>query len=228
MLRFKELIELWRTANSMTQALEESHVMLENTSKMFTASVQSLRKSDSAEVNIDIYAMDQQINQYEQDVRRKVLKHLAITGGTNVIPGLILTSIVIDIERIGDYTKNIKDLASHHPNRLTAGRYDSELIKIETGVGEIYEQILPMLRSSNAEGARRLMEGNWWILRKCDEIVTELIGSPDPEITPNDAVATALYTRYLKRIAAHLMNIASSIFNPFERIGFRAETDEET
>ena len=85
-----------------------------------------------------------------------------------------------------------------------------------------------MLKSSDAKGARQLMEGHWWILRKCDDIVTELIGSTDPDITPTDAVATALYTRYLKRIAAHLMNIASSIFNPFERIGFRAETDEET
>ena len=193
MLRFKELIELWRTANSMTQALEESHVMLENTSKMFTASVRSLRQSDSSEVDIDIYAMDHQINQYEQDVRRKVLKHLAITGGTNMIPGLILTSIVIDIERIGDYTKNIKDLASHHPTRLTAGRYDADLIQIETGVGEVYAQILPMLKSSDAKGARQLMEGHWWILRKCDDIVTELIGSTDPDITPTDAVATALY-----------------------------------
>ena len=38
----------------------------------------------------------------------------------------------------------------------------------------------------------------------------------------------ALYTRYLKRIAAHLINIASSVFNPFERIGFRDDTGEET
>ena len=72
--------------------------MLEITRQMFTVSVQSLRQSDSAEVGVEIYAMDQKINQYEQDVRRNVLKHLAITGGTNIIPGLILTSIVIDIE----------------------------------------------------------------------------------------------------------------------------------
>jgi len=37
----------------------------------------------------------------------------------------------------------------------------------------------------------------------------------------NEAVSTALYVRFLKRISAHLMNIASSIVNPFDRIGFR-------
>ena len=34
-------------------------------------------------------------------------------------------------------------------------------------------------------------------------------------------MATALYIRFLKRISAHLMNIASSVVNPFDRIGFR-------
>ena len=226
MLRFKELIELWRTANSLTQALEESHVMLEETHKMFTASVRSLRQSDTADVDVDVHAMDLKINSYEQDVRRKVLKHLVITGGTNIIPGLILTSIVIDIERIGDYTKNIKDLATGHPARLTCGRYDDDITKIETGLDGIYAKVLPALKSSDARAARTLMESNWWMLKKCDEIVRDLIGSPDPSLNANDAAATAIYTRYLKRIAAHLMNIASSIFNPFERIGFRAEADE--
>ena len=37
------------------------------------------------------------------------------------------------------------------------------------------------------------------------------------------SVAAALYIRYLKRISAHLMNIASSVVNPFERIGFKSE-----
>jgi len=45
-------------------------------------------------------------------------------------------------------------------------------------------------------------------------------------LNPNDAIATALYTRYLKRISAHLINIATSIFNPFERIGFREEAED--
>ena len=87
MLRFKELIELWRTANSLTRAFEKSHLMLETTEQMFTASVQSLRQSDSSDIGVDIYAMDQKINQFEQDVRRKILKHLAITGVQILFPG---------------------------------------------------------------------------------------------------------------------------------------------
>jgi len=223
MFGLKQIIELWKTADSLTQALENSHVMLETTHQMYTESVKSLRRSDSARIDIDIYKMDQTINSYEQRVRRQVMKHMAIAGGTNMIPGLILTSIVIDIERIGDYTKNIKDLAASHPGRLRSGRYDDDISRVEDGVGQIYQRIIPALKKSDADEARAIMKENWWMIKKCDEIVTNLVVDPDPQLSASDAVTTALYVRYLKRIAAHLINIATSVFNPFERIGFREE-----
>jgi phosphate transport system protein len=118
MFRFGEIIELWRSDNLLTQAFSDSYAMLQSTHEMFRASVKSLRHSDNGEMGFDVYEKDQMVNKYEREVRQKVLKHLAITGGANLIPGLILTTIVIDIERIGDYTKNIKDLAMTHPKLL--------------------------------------------------------------------------------------------------------------
>jgi phosphate transport system protein len=38
------------------------------------------------------------------------------------------------------------------------------------------------------------------------------------------AVTAALYLRYLKRMSAHVKNVATSIVNPFHRIGFREKT----
>jgi len=32
-----------------------------------------------------------------------------------------------------------------------------------------------------------------------------------------------MYSRYLKRIAAHSRNLISSVVNPFERIGYKEE-----
>ena len=223
MFSFKEFIQLWKTADSLTQALEDSHTMLGTTREMFAASARALRQSHSSEVDIDVYEMDQAINRYEQRVRRKVLKHLAIAGGGNVIPGLVLTSIVIDIERIGDYTKNIKDLAVAHPSKLECGRYESDIERVEKAFDPIYEKIIPALKGSDSKLASAIMADNWWILKKCDEIVGDLISSPDPDLSASDAITTALYVRYLKRIAAHLINVASGIVNPFERIGFREE-----
>ena len=65
------------------------------------------------------------------------------------------------------------------------------------------------------------MSEHWWIARRSDEILNILIKRSEPDLVCAEAVSTALYVRFLKRISAHLMNIASSIVNPFDRIGFR-------
>jgi phosphate uptake regulator len=226
MFRFKELIELWRTDNLMTQALNDSQTMLENTREMFTEAVKSLRESDSGEMGFDVYRRDQMVNKFEQDVRRKVLKHLAITGGTNIIPGLVLTSIVIDIERIGDYTKNIHELALAHPRRLHAGSFEEDIQKIEKATAGVFGKVGPALKNSDREAARAVLDNKWWIIKRCDEIVEALVKEEVKSLSQHDAVSTALYARYLKRITGHLLNVTTSIINPFEWIGFRQDDDD--
>lgn len=225
MFNFKELIELWRSDNLLTQALNDSHTMLESTNEMFVESRRSLRESDSGEMRINVYDKDQQVNRYETEVRRKVLKHLAITGGVNMIPGLILTSIVIDIERIGDYTKNIMDLAVAHPKKLSCGTFEERIRKIELDVQELFADIIPAVRNTDKPAAQKLIRDHWWAIKECDEIVNDLIQNGAPNLTTGEAVSTAMYARYLKRIAAHLINVASSVVNPFEMIGFHPDRD---
>ena len=225
MFRFRELFELWRSDNSLTRALNDSRVMLKSTYEMYRESVRSLRESDSGEMKLNVYEKDQMVNRYEQEVRRKVLKHLAITGGVNIIPGLILTSIVIDIERIGDYTKNIMDLAVAHPKRLVAGNHEENIQKIEKAVNVLFEKGIPAVEASDKVAARNLFEGHLWMTKLCDEVVTSLIKEENSSLSSGDAVSTAIYTRYLKRVGAHLMNIMTSVINPFEGIGFREDED---
>ncbi len=220
---FKELYEIWRSDNALTRALNDSQAMLEEANNMFSEAIRSLRRSDTNDLAFNIYEKDQMINTYQQEVRRNVLKYLAITGGLNVIPGLILASIVIDLERIGDYTKNITDLAVRHPERLEGGRYEEDLRRIEEVVKRTFTDLLPMLKESNRRGAKQLIDETYWVVKKCDEVVNSLIGEDTGEFRTNDAVCIGLYARYLKRIQAHLLNIASSVVNPFERIGYKAE-----
>ena len=224
MLKFKELLELWRKDNSLTLAYNDSETMLENAYEMFVESVKILRETAfKGEARKEIRERDVMLNKFEREVRRKVLKYLAVTGGANIIPGLILTSIVIDLERIGDYTKNIADLAKLRPQKLKAGAHEPEVKKIEASVTDMFKNLLPILVSSEKERARLCVEENFWILKASDRIVDDCIRETDSSLAAGDAAATALYVRYLKRIAAHLINVATSIVNPFDKIGFRME-----
>jgi Na+/phosphate symporter len=224
----KQLFELWKRDNLLNQAMDDSHAMLQRTRMMFRESVKSLRHTTTGEIGFNVYDEDKQINLYEQKVRREVLKHLSITGSPNLVPGLILTSIVIDIERVGDYMKNIVELAAAHPSRLECGIFEEDVQRIEAAVTTLFDNIVAVLEASDKEKARSLVDQTVWIKKRCDQIDHEIIQEKDPNLRAGDAASIALYVRYLKRIGAHLMNILSSVINPFERIGYGPQGQDDT
>ena len=218
---FKQIFEIFKSDSLYEQALVECHEMLDIDLTMFKASIHSLRKSDSADIDIDIFGMDKKINEFERDVRRKVMTHLAIGGKEDIGSGLVLVSVVIDIERIGDYTKNIYDLAVNHPKKLEGGITEDRLAEIENISLKLVEDSIDAFKNQNIEKARNLM-GSYKknISSQCDTITNDIISGKVGDIKVGRATAIALYARYLKRISAHSRNLISSIVNPFERIGY--------
>jgi len=220
---YRKLIELFGKENLLDQALETTIIMLESDLEMFRASKESLRDNDNAELPFDIYEKDKQINKFEREVRRNVMTHLTISGVHNIVPGLALVSIVIDVERIGDFAKNITELAKSHPTRLDAGTYENDLAEIEENLFIRFNQIIKVLSGPDVELAKQMMMEHRGIASKCDEMMHDIITGKNTPSNPSDAVVLVLYFRYLKRVASHLTNIASSIVNPFPRIGFRSK-----
>ena len=221
---FKQIFEIFKSDSLYEQALVECHEMLDIDLTMFKASIQSLRKSELADIDIDIFAMDKKINEFERDVRRKVMTHLAIGGKEDIGSGLVLVSVVIDIERIGDYTKNIYDLAVNHPKKLDGEILEDRLVEIENIVFRLVEDSFDAFKHQKIDIARNLMglyKQN--ISSQCDSITNDIITGKVEALEIGRATAIALYARFLKRIAAHSRNLISSIVNPFERIGYPEE-----
>lgn len=218
---YKQIFELFQADSLYEQALQECHEMLDIDRTMFNESVKSLRASDTADIPIDIYAMDKKINAFERDVRRKIMTHLAISGREDLGSGLVTVSVVIDIERIGDYTKNIYDLAVNHAHRLDGGIYEEKLTFIEEHTQHLFNETITAFKEQDIEKGRELMkEYKTEISNNCDAITNDLISGKTKEIDVAQGAALALYARYLKRISAHSRNLISSIVNPFERIGY--------
>ena len=218
---FKQIFELFQSDSLYEQALMECHEMLEIDRQMFNESVKTLRESDTADIPIDIYAMDKKINQFERDVRRKVMTHLAISGTKDLGSGLILVSVVVDIERIGDYTKNIYDLACEHPKRLLGGSYEEKLVNIENSTREFLNKAIDVFKEQDIDAARKLMtDYKTDISKVSSDIVNGIVSGKNNDFSSEQSGSLCLYARYLKRIAAHSRNLVSSIVNPFERIGY--------
>ena len=153
----KQIFEIFKSDSLYKQALGQCHEMLDIDLTMFKKSIKSLRESDSIEIDIDIYEMDKKINEFERDVRRKVMTHLAVGGKEDIGSGLVLVSVVIDIERIGDYTKNIHDLAVNHPEKLNGGSLEDRLAAIEKISFNLFEKSIQAFKNQNIKKASSLM-----------------------------------------------------------------------
>ena len=131
--------------------------------------------------------------------------------------------VVIGIKRIGDYTKNIVELAINHPSKLYGGKFEPDLQRVEAAVEENFNRTKECFEAAREEVAYKLLEEYEWVSRVCDNSLFGLIKEGDKSINSGDAVSLGLYFRWLKRINAHLRNIATSVVSPFARIGFKPE-----
>lgn len=218
---FEKLKELFSYENLLDQAYETTITMLEFDHKMFVDSVEALRETDTTELPYDFKEADQRINKFEREVRRNILTHIAISRPQEVVPGLILVTIVIDVERIGDFCKNISEIATSRKERLCAGEYEERLAEIEQTIRDQFPAVIELLKTNNSEKASEIVAAEPFIAKRAESILTDMIAGTRTECSGPDLVRLTLYVRYLKRINAHLTNIASSVVNPFPRIGFR-------
>ena len=205
----------------MNRAYQRSFEMLDITQAMFIEAKESLRQREDSEIDLGIKETDKKVNSYEREVRRMVINHLVVIGPVDLPSGLVLISIIIDIERIGDYAKNMVELALDHPGKLHGGEFEERISRIEEGLGDNFIQTKKCFEEADANIALELLEKYAWVNDACDEIVTDVVKEKDEHIKPGYAAALVLYTRWLKRINSHLRNITTSVVNPFDRIGFQ-------
>src|SRR5690606_21912058 len=63
------------------------------------------------DVNDDLRLADRKVNRLEREIRRELVVHSSVYGGIDTPVVLVYMSIVKDVERVGDYAKNLLDLA---------------------------------------------------------------------------------------------------------------------
>lgn len=219
---WKTLFNTRRKDDLLSQAWNDCYQALEVAQEMFLESVRFLREKGTDVDSREIRRKDKRINKYQREIRRKVMTHCSVQGGGELPGGMILISIIIDVERIGDNAKNILDLTQTMGSKLYIRNCEEILQEIEKDIQERFNVMIMILKEHEVDQARKIMTQHQDSTRHvCDNMIDDLLKGNLTGITPADSAALALYLRYLKRISAHLKNVATSVVNPFDRIGFK-------
>jgi phosphate uptake regulator len=217
----RTLWDLLRGKTLLQEAFEEGLDMLLQVKYMYIETNKLL--FEEVKEGFDPYSIDKQVNKREIEIREKILKHLAFGADkVDIAPALSLSSIVIDIERIGDYCKNMFELVEIYPEKLDEDPYIQKLKEMSEEISHEFDVTYLDFKEADEEKAEYVMKKHLEINKILENLLREV--AKDDSLKPRKAIIIALLTRYLKRVSAHLKNVASSIVNPYPKISFQPES----
>ena len=219
---FNDIIKIWKSDSLLSQAWDDSISMLKLSHDIFIKSIDSFNSYDSVEEIKALKKEDRKINDYQMTVRRKVLTYFSLETSSREVPnGLILVDMVVDIERIGDYCKNISDLTLMQKASFDFGELKEEISAMEEEVRSRFSITIQVIENQDEDLARTLNDKyKKTVSSASDKIVSGIVSGDVKLDSQSKSASLVLYARYLKRIGAHLKNITSTVVNAYDRIGY--------
>ena len=205
---FRNLLGQKRTL--VHDAIDEVIKMLERAEGMFGVACGKLLEEGG---DVDIGQSDEDINVGERMVRRMVFQHIMVNPQQDLPAGLSLISIVHDVERIGDYAKNILDLARHEHS---LNEEEQELVsRLAAKASEMLRQAANLFASQNEASAAAFLEEELDLRHQCESTIDKWIDDAD-----RNHSAACLVTRFIKRVVGHAGNVVSSVVMPLDKLDF--------
>jgi len=214
-----KLMKLWSEQTFTSRVVDEFVTMLDSSKEMLVYTLEMMSTLGKVKKGKKkIYGKDKTINLTEQDIRKQILIHLSANPESNIPACLVLMSISKDAERIGDNIKNFFELR----HKIGESEKDREIFvklfeQTVTELFDLFEKVGTAFRTSDQKLAKEAVRSARDISRRSEDIIEKALVS---SYSPRTAVVIALGGRYIKRIALHLANIASSVINPLPEVDF--------
>ena len=219
------VFDFFKGGHSAIEEVEETltQMLLDGREVFDTATDALFGGGKSKETKREVRSTDHDINVAQQDVRRELMLHASVQETVDLPLVLAYMSTVKDAERIGDYSKNVYDLARYGADFEHAEDRD-ELAAYRDRVSHLIGDAAETFAARDTERAQELINKADGFLDDYDKHVKAAYSW---EGAPSDAVSRALYFRFLKRITAHVMNFLTSLVMPVDRLDYYDEAKED-
>ncbi|MDH3207403.1 MAG: hypothetical protein OEO79_12450 [Gemmatimonadota bacterium] len=219
----KELLSLFRADDPMARMAADFSKMLDLSRDLTVRAGHVLfveGTSEAAELK-EISKSDVEINKLERGIRKQLIARLILTRDQgDVTYCLLLMSLVKDVERLGDYAKNVAEIRSEGGGPLPDDEHGAEMRSIRDAVEATYGSVNKVFATSDARAASVLIQDGREVNRRCDDLITRVAGSSYDAATTTTMVLAA---RYYKRIESHLLNVLSGVVMPLHKLDYYDE-----
>ncbi len=214
---FKNLYDAIKKKDMLDVSYEIMDNLHEQTYEMFKMASKCAISGEVPEE--DLIKMDKEINYMVQMIRKNVLEHFSLSSTPNLHAGLVLISLIIDYERIGDYTKALCRIRN---NFHFSGDLDPEirenLEKMAEAILKMFPEAYSNIEESYSSKTPKITSFEENLKEEHRELRENIL---QDYIGKNQALSAAVAASQLRRIAGHLDNIGTAGTRPFPKLGFK-------
>ena len=209
---FERLFARQRRSTLIDAAFRDISEMLRQSQAMLDLALAALL--DNRPLEVDLNAMDDAVDEGERMVRRSVLEHLAVNPQHDLVASLVLASMVQDAKRVGDFGRGIAELVplARGPR---SGPFADELRRHAERLRPLFALTEEAFVADEPGKARQVMAAYAGLKRDLLDYTRRVAAS---DLGADLAVVYSGAARSLRRVGAHLANIASSVVQPYNRI----------
>lgn len=213
----EELLALFRGHSSGDQIGEDLDAMIQESAELvqLAGDVYYQRAPGAASFS-DLKKRDKGVNKLQQKIRKQAFS-LALTdsGRFSLSFCLSIMNVVKDVERLGDYAKDLAELAA------TAGPAEqADEAPLVERVERLVQLLSPTMRDADQLKVVHLIELGKDIRRDLNEAQRSLLAEQQASLT---AAPRVLALQYYIRIVSHSLNALSTLVTPLHKMDYTGQ-----
>jgi phosphate transport system protein len=220
----RELLNILRSGEPLPPLGDSFMKMLELASDLTVRAgkMYFLETTDAQEL-LEVRRQDTKVNKLQRKIRKGVVTHLSASTKTPDLPYcLLLMSLVKDVERIGDYAKELSVIPQFAAPSFSDHEIVQELRLIRVGVEEMVTDLQNVLSTDDNEQAVKMIRHGRGLIDRGDGLLRALAVQP---FDPSTHTALVLGTQYYRRLCGHALNVLSSVVVPLHKLDYYDEDD---
>lgn len=160
---------------------------------------------------------DSVVNSKERELRKTLVRHLSVQQGLDILFCLRLMSLVKDVERIGDYGKNLFEVGELRKGEFDACEIRDRLQALGDEVVAYLTRAIKIFDASDEESAVSAVADGRALAERGEALVGLAVNHDG---SPNSAACFALMARHYKRCASHAMNVLTGLTMPIHALDY--------
>lgn len=215
---FRELLGLFGPQDRYTETHGAFVETFRVAAEVFTIAHEAVWSGDTTDATGKrLRGRDAIVNAKERELRKTLVRHLSVQQGLDILFCLRLMSLVKDVERIGDYGKNLFEVGELRLGEFDACDVRDDLQKLGDETCAYLQKAIEIFAASDESAAvSAVAEGRGFAER--GEALVGLAVRHDG--SPNSAACFALMARHYKRTASHAMNVLTGLTMPIHALDY--------